>query len=80
MAAEPLVSGLNPTTADSHHLLLDPRCLTPQTSNVLYWEPVATELFHCVYVIVAEKTQVYVRKCSRGHFLCHSRLQEKKAH
>lgn len=52
--------------------------LTPQTGNILYREPVTTELFHRVYVIVAEKTQVYVRKCSRGHVLCHSHLQEKK--
>lgn len=51
----------------------------PKAINLLYWEPVATELFHCVYVIVAEKTQVYVCKCSGGHLLCHSRLQEKKA-
>lgn len=80
MAAEPLVSALNWTSAGSHHLFPDPHHLTPQTGNILYWEPVATELFHCVYVIVAEKTQVYVCKCSRGHLLCHSRLQEKKAH
>jgi len=79
MAAEPLVSALNWTSAGSHHFFLDPHHLTPQTGNVLYWEPVSTELFHCVYVIMAEKTQVYVRKCSRGHLLCHSRLQEKKA-
>lgn len=74
------MSALNCTSAGSHHRFLDPHHPTPQTGNVLYREPVATELFHCVYVIVAEKTQVYVCKCSRGHVLCHSHLQEKKGH
>lgn len=61
-------------------------CLAPGShyphphSNILYREPVAAELLHRIYVIVAQQTQVHVGEGGRRHLLCHSHLQDKKAH
>lgn len=64
------------SSAGSPHCALAPS--SPQSRHILYWEPVSTELFHRVYVIVAQQAQVHIRQCTRGHLLCHSRLQGRK--
>lgn len=56
-----------------------PAHLQPGTavpSNLLNGEPVATEMFHDVYVIVAEEAQADLAERAGRHHLCHSHLQE----
>lgn len=42
--------------------------------NLLNGEPVATQMFHGVYVIMAEETQADLAEGAGWHHLCHSHL------